>query len=152
MFRNIAPFAGGCSLEAAEWMEGEGSGESNLYSVQTERGVLELLASLVEKSLVRQMETGEVEPRFQMLETIRQYGLHLLDSLGETTAVRTRQLDYFLALAMRAEPMLTAFQHVADTGGRGDGAPWTGSCLGLVLPLGRGALQAGAQTAPTRVR
>jgi predicted ATPase/TolB-like protein/Tfp pilus assembly protein PilF len=107
MFRNIAPFAGGCSLEAAEWMEGEGSGESNLYSVQTERGVLELLASLVEKSLVRQMETGEVEPRFQMLETIRQYGLHLLDSLGETTAVRTRQLDYFLALAMRAEPMLT---------------------------------------------
>lgn len=107
MFRNLATFAGGCSLEAAEWMEGERAGESNRYESSSERGVLELLASLVEKSLVRQVETGEVEPRFQMLETIRQYGLHLLESLGESNAVRLRQLDYFLDLAMRAEPMLT---------------------------------------------
>ncbi|HEU4464043.1 MAG TPA: tetratricopeptide repeat protein [Gemmatimonadota bacterium] len=107
MFRNLAPFAGGCSLEAAEWMAGERVQESNRYGMSMERAVLDVLASLVEKSLVRQVETGEGEPRFQMLETIRQYGLQLLDDLGETTSVRSRQLDYFLDLAMRAEPMLT---------------------------------------------
>jgi predicted ATPase/TolB-like protein len=107
MFRNLAPFAGGCSLEAAEWMAGEREGESNRYGSTLERGVLDLLASLVEKSLLRQVETGEGEPRFHMLETIRQYGLRLLDSLGELATVRSRQLDYFLDLAMRAEPMLT---------------------------------------------
>ncbi|MGH7567155.1 MAG: tetratricopeptide repeat protein [Gemmatimonadota bacterium] len=106
MFRNLAPFAGGCSLEAAEWMLGEG-GEENRYGSPAQRGVLDLLASLVEKSLLRQVETGEGEPRFQMLETIRQYGLGLLMSLGEATGVRRRQLDYFLDLAQRAEPMLT---------------------------------------------
>ena len=107
MFRNLAPFAGGCSLEAAEWMEGERGEKSHQYGSPAQRGVLDLLASLVEKSLVRQVETGEGEPRFQMLETIRQYGLGLLDSLGETATVRGRQLDYFLDLALRAEPFLT---------------------------------------------
>ncbi|HYO48187.1 MAG TPA: tetratricopeptide repeat protein [Gemmatimonadota bacterium] len=107
MFRNLAPFAGGCSLEAADWMLGGGGEESNRYGSPVERSALDLLASLVEKSLVRQVETGEGEPRFQMLETIRQYGLGLLESLGEATGVRSRQLDYFLDLALRAEPMLT---------------------------------------------
>jgi tetratricopeptide (TPR) repeat protein len=42
-----------------------------------------------------------------MLETIRQYGIELLDSLGETPTIRRRQLEYFLDLALRAEPFLT---------------------------------------------
>jgi predicted ATPase/Tfp pilus assembly protein PilF len=102
MFRNLTPFAGGCSLDAAEGMEEE---EREEYPAR--RGTIELVSSLVEKSLVRQIETGEGEPRFQMLETIRQYGLRLLDSLGETEAIRRRQFNYFLGLALRAEPLLT---------------------------------------------
>ncbi len=98
MFRHIAPFVGGCSLEAADWMEKGKEGQ---------RGVIDLLASLVEKSLVRQEETGEGEPRFQMLETIRQYGMSLLETLGEAGTVRRQQLEYFLDLAQRAEPFLT---------------------------------------------
>lgn len=107
MFRLLAPFVGGCSLEAADWMVRDGRDDPNAYGASERRGVIDLLASLVEKSLVRQEETGEGEPRFQMLETIRQYGLGLLDSLGEGTAARRLQLDYFLELAMRAEPFLT---------------------------------------------
>jgi predicted ATPase len=112
MFRNVAAFAGGCSLEAAESMEGERGDEAHReeahrHGSPARRGALDLLASLAEKSLVRQAETGEGEPRFQMLETIRQYGLELLRSLGEAPAVRRRQLHYFLALALRAEPFLT---------------------------------------------
>ena len=107
MFRLLAPFVGGCSLEAADWMVKDGRNEANAYGASERRGVIDLLASLVEKSLVRQEETGEGEPRFQMLETIRQYGIGLLDSLGEGTAARRLQLDYFLDLAMRAEPHLT---------------------------------------------
>ena len=106
MFRAIAPFAGGCSLEAAEWMLGNGDDET-LYGSLGQRGALDLVSSLVEKSLVRQVETGEGEPRFQMLETIRQYGLSLLASSEEFDQVRRRQLDYFLDLALRAEPLLT---------------------------------------------
>jgi predicted ATPase len=107
MFRCVAAFAGGCSLEAAEGMEGARDLEPDRRAAPPQRSVLDLLASLVEKSLVRQVETGEGEPRFQMLETIRQYGLGLLDSLDEVAAVRRRQLDYFLELALRAEPFLT---------------------------------------------
>jgi predicted ATPase/TolB-like protein/Tfp pilus assembly protein PilF len=107
MFRNLAPFAAGCSLEAAEWMLDPQTDTTSRSGSPADRDALDLLASLVEKSLVRQMETGEGEPRFQMLETIRQYGLTLLDSLDEAAAVRRRQLDYFLDLAERAEPQLT---------------------------------------------
>ena len=107
MFRNLAPFAGGCSLEAAEWMERGRAAEGRGLEGGDRREVLDLLASLVEKSLLRQVETGEGEPRFQMLETIRQYGLRLIDTLEEGSAVRGRQLDYLLDLALRAEPALT---------------------------------------------
>ena len=111
MFRLLAPFVGGCSLEAADWMVRDGRDDPNAYGASERRGVIDLLASLVEKSLVRQEETGEGEPRFQMLETIRQYGLGLLDSLGEGTAARRLQLDYFLELAMRAEPFLARLEN-----------------------------------------
>ena len=106
-FRDLAPFAGGCSLEAAEWMERGRTEGGQTLAGGDRREVLDLLASLVEKSLLRQVETGEGEPRFQMLETIRQYGLRLIESLGESSAVRGRQLDYLLELALRAESALT---------------------------------------------
>lgn len=106
-FRDLAPFSGGCSLEAAEWMERGRTAGGQTPQGGDRREVLDLLASLVEKSLLRQVETGEGEPRFQMLETIRQYGLRLIESLGESAAVRGRQLDYLLDLGLRAESALT---------------------------------------------
>jgi predicted ATPase/class 3 adenylate cyclase len=75
-FRRLAIFAGGCSLEAAE---------------EVCEAELDVLASLVEKSLIRQGEG-----RLRMLETIREYARELLDESGEAEQVKERHAGYFL--------------------------------------------------------
>jgi predicted ATPase/DNA-binding CsgD family transcriptional regulator len=89
LFARLAVFAGGWSLEAAEVVCGEGLGMA----------VLDGLASLVDKSLIQQ--TGEVagEPRFTMLETIRDYALECLKASGEEEALRGRHASYYTAFA-----------------------------------------------------
>jgi tetratricopeptide (TPR) repeat protein len=71
--------------------------------------VLDLVASLVDKSLLRpvaQPNSG-VGSRFEMLETIREYGLERLTESGEADAVRAAHAAHFLALAEAAKPELT---------------------------------------------
>jgi tetratricopeptide (TPR) repeat protein len=98
-------FARGCTLEAAEVVcqavhaPAAGSGQS--------LDILDGVASLVDKSLLRQQEQSSGEPRFTMLETIREYGLECLTASGEEPAVRRGHADYYLALAEAAEPALT---------------------------------------------
>ena len=105
LFRRLAVFARGCTLEAAEAVcqavhaPAAGSGQS--------LDVLDGVASLVDKSLLRQQEQSSGEPRFTMLETIREYGLECLTASGEEPAVRRGHADYYLALAEAAEPALT---------------------------------------------
>lgn len=69
--------------------------------------VLNGLASLVDKSLLRQEEvarsTGCPETCFRMLETIREYGLECLAASGETATMMGRHATYYLALAEQAE-------------------------------------------------
>ena len=67
--------------------------------------VLETVESLVGKSLVKQTEVHG-EPRFAMLETIREYAGDELIAEGEKERVRERHRDYFLALAEEVEPKL----------------------------------------------
>jgi tetratricopeptide (TPR) repeat protein len=62
------------------------------------------MASLVDKSLLRQQ--GEHEPRFSMLETIREYAADKLDERGECETMRDAHAGYFLALAEEARPSL----------------------------------------------
>jgi predicted ATPase/class 3 adenylate cyclase len=97
LFRRLAVFTGGCTLEAAEAVAGGGMGA----------GMLDCLASLVDKSLLRQEEHGDEEARFVMLETIREYGLECLEVSGATEAVRARHAQYFVGVAEAAEPRLT---------------------------------------------
>jgi predicted ATPase/class 3 adenylate cyclase len=94
MFRRVAVFAGGFTLEAAEGVCAGGvidAGE-----------VLDLLARLVDKSLVT-VEQISAEVRYRLLETIRQYGLERLRDAGEEAAVRERHRAHFLELAEEAE-------------------------------------------------
>jgi tetratricopeptide (TPR) repeat protein len=67
--------------------------------------VLDLLAHLVDKSLVILEFPGEAG-RYRMLETVRQYGLELLEENAETLIWRQRHVSSFLALAEQAEPKL----------------------------------------------
>ena len=119
LFRRLSVFAGGCRLEAAEAVAGLRTEDSGLSGAEAasvlspQSSVLDLLASLEEKSLVRQDETAGGEPRFWMLETIREYGLERLEASGEATELRRRHAAYFLALAEEGDAHLRGPQQVA---------------------------------------
>jgi len=68
--------------------------------------VLDLVASLVDKSLLRQLDGPGGEPRFTMLETIREYALEQLEASGEADQIRRRHAEWCVALAETAEPEL----------------------------------------------
>jgi predicted ATPase/transcriptional regulator with XRE-family HTH domain len=100
LFRRLAAFAGGWTLEAAQAVcSGEGL-EAN--------EVPDLLMHLVDKSLVIvQEEKGAA--RYQLLEIIRQFSREKLWAAGEGEIMRQRHLAYFVDLAEQAEPNLRAF-------------------------------------------
>jgi len=91
LFRRLAVFAGGWTLDAAEAV-GAGGGIGA-------EAILDLLARLVEKSLVA-LEPGG--GRYRMLETVRQYAKDRLAESGDEHAAHTRHLDFYLAFAERA--------------------------------------------------
>jgi predicted ATPase/DNA-binding CsgD family transcriptional regulator len=94
LFRRLAVFVGGCTLDAAAAVCGEADGPSP--------DVLDRLASLVDKSLL-QHEEREGKPRLRMLELVRQFALEALATSGEAAAVRQQHSTYFLTLAEAAE-------------------------------------------------
>jgi predicted ATPase/class 3 adenylate cyclase/uncharacterized protein HemY len=98
LFRGLAVFAGGCTFEAAEAVYNDGDSSPD---------ILDGLGSLVDKSLLRRQDDGEGEPRFSMLETIRECGLEHLESSGEATRARRAHAGYFLQLVQTAESHLT---------------------------------------------
>ena len=65
------------------------------------------VSSLLDKSLIRQEEGPEDEPRFVMLETIHEYAREKLQESGEAEEIGRAHTEYFLALAEEAEPELT---------------------------------------------
>jgi predicted ATPase/DNA-binding XRE family transcriptional regulator len=99
LFRRLAVFAGGFVLEAAEEVCGPG--------MPVEGEVLETLASLVDNSLlvsVAETSSDSGEPRFMMLETIREYAAEQLRSDGEAEGMHRAHALYYLALAEAAQP------------------------------------------------
>ena len=96
LFRRLAIFVGGFSLDSAQ----------AVCNVDGEFGIdmLDALAAFVDKSLLRQAEGPAGEPRFAMLETIREYGLEHLAASDDAELARRRHEDYFAALALQAEP------------------------------------------------
>ena len=113
LFRRLAIFAGGFTLEAASKVSGDGSrvsGDATADHPSDTRhpspDTLDLLGALVEKSLLIQSEQSSGEPRFDMLETIREFGLERLAACGEEAVTRGAHAAYYLALAQEAESHL----------------------------------------------
>jgi len=92
LLRILAVFVGGCSLEAVAEV--------------AQLSPVDGLASLLDKSLLRQAALAAGETRCYMLETVRQYALEQLASSGELDEVRARHAAFCLRLAETAEPQL----------------------------------------------
>jgi non-specific serine/threonine protein kinase len=86
LFRRLAVFVGGCTLDAAEEVAAVG-------------GAFDLLSSLIDKSLLLPGELPSGEARFAILETIREFGLEQLEATGEARDARRRHAEWCLRLA-----------------------------------------------------
>src|SRR6266702_2221646 len=110
-FRRLAIFVGGCTLEAAEAVcsvpiyRGLTAGEADLLLP-----AIDLVATLLDKSLLQQSERAGDEPRLLMLETIREYALEMLADSGEVEATEETRAMYYLTLAERSDPELFGHQ------------------------------------------
>jgi len=91
LWARLSVFAGGFDEEAAI--------EVCSDQLRPADRIVDLLGTLVEKSILkRELRIGEV-PRYWLLETLRQYGRLRLRDLGEETTMRKRHFDWILALA-----------------------------------------------------
>jgi predicted ATPase/DNA-binding XRE family transcriptional regulator len=97
LFGQLSVFVGGCSLEAAQAVSGRGRQDA-----------LDGLDVLVGSSLLRSISAGAdtTQVRVTQLETVREFGVELLESNRELESVRERHAAYFLGLAEQSEPRL----------------------------------------------
>ena len=96
LFRRLAVFASGFTLEAAEAICSQGMKRDD---------ILDLLGRLVDKSLVIvEQESITGATRYRLLETIRQYALEKLMGIGEAEAIRNQHLEFFVRMAEGAAP------------------------------------------------
>jgi predicted ATPase/DNA-binding winged helix-turn-helix (wHTH) protein len=98
-FRRLSVFSGGWSLRAAESVAGDDDDFE---------AVVDGLELLVDQSLVQRSEDVSGEPRFMMLETVREYAFDQLERHSEAIATRRRHAKFFLHFAEDAEPRLTS--------------------------------------------
>jgi predicted ATPase/DNA-binding SARP family transcriptional activator len=94
LFRALSPFRGGFTLTAAEQVCGLGS--------QT----LDALVRLIEQRLVRRLDSGAAEPRFGLLETVREFAEEQAAAQGELDVVERAFATYFAGLAEELGPSM----------------------------------------------
>lgn len=102
LFRRIAVCSGGCRGEAVGTL-GENPGDHDPAGAGADQESIDSVAVLVDHSLVRQLPDPDGEPRYSMLQTIREYALEQLDGSGEREDSEARKAAYLTALAERAE-------------------------------------------------
>ena len=95
LFRRLAVFAGGCTLDAVAAVA---AGD------ELDFDIFDGLERLVDHSLLRQTEDATGEPRFGMLETIREYGLEQLENTAEADEAHQRHAGFFQEMVEAAEP------------------------------------------------
>ncbi len=100
LFRRLAVFVGSWTLEAAE-------GVCNADGIFA-GDIFDHMAALVDNSLIIRVEAADAdgEPRFSLLQTMRDYAREALADCSEESAVRRQHADYFLAVAIEADRQL----------------------------------------------
>ncbi|MBA2520122.1 MAG: hypothetical protein H0V24_10675, partial [Chloroflexia bacterium] len=136
LFRRLAVFVRGCSIDAAAAVAGE-----------EERDVFAGLASLVEKSLLSGTIGSDGEPRFGMLGTIREYGLERLDASGEAELVRRRHAELCLTLVEGLAPRMKGAETVQGLDRLSTELPNLRAAVSWALDHGETALALGIVTA-----
>jgi len=112
LFRRLAVFRG-CTLETAETVcvgEPPRPGSTSVALPLLDLDILDGVASLVEKSLLRQEEASDGQPWYVMLETVREYALERLEESGEAGAAYRRHALAALRLAESLEPELDGLE------------------------------------------
>ena len=114
LLRRLSVFIDGCTLESVEYVAGE-LGDADQSTQTTSH--LAALAELIDASLLQTTTNwdggGEFdEPRYSMLETVREYASELLTLSGEAAAVRDRHRNYFLSLVERAQAQLVGPEEI----------------------------------------
>lgn len=101
LFRRLAVFVGGFTLEAAEAICADEQRDDSRDSIFLSRArVLDVLSDLVDKSLVAVVHLEHAEMvRYRFLEPIRQFATEKLLALGEQEILRMRHLDFYLQFA-----------------------------------------------------
>ncbi len=97
LFRRLSVFVGGCTVEAVEVVAEDHPSRGS---------ILDRLESLLDKSLIQEVEATNGESRFIMLETLREFGLEQLEASGEQVSIQRRHADYFLSIAEQTEARL----------------------------------------------
>lgn len=98
LFRRLCVFAGGCTVEGAE----------AVCDTDLDLGIdmVDGLSSLVDKNLIQRIDRGRAEPRFAMLQTIREFGTEKLDQSGEAAITRRAHAAYCMVIAEEGNPDL----------------------------------------------
>lgn len=107
LFRRFAVFVGGFDLDAAESIGRASAGAPAGPQPEASFEVIDGLSSLIEHSLLRQVDDEDGEPRYLMLETVREYARERLTASGEEADARRAHADHFLAVARDGEPSPT---------------------------------------------
>ncbi len=110
LFRRLGVFAGGCTIESAQAVCGD--------FADLGIDIVDGLSSLFDKNLLQRVEEDDTEPRFQMLDTIREYAIERLAEAGEFSGARLAHAAYCLLIAEEGNREL-------DAAGR---ASWLSRC------------------------
>ncbi|HMD82417.1 MAG TPA: hypothetical protein VKE92_13970, partial [Anaerolineales bacterium] len=92
LFARLSVFSGGFTLDAVETI---------FFQTVSKRSVTDLIASLLDKSLLQRISSERGDPLYSMLVTIREFARERLRIMGEETKIRNWHLTYFLDLAER---------------------------------------------------
>ncbi len=93
LFCQISIFVGGCTLDAIEAVAGQDPSSIS---------IVDQVSSLLDKSLLKEVDAVSGEPRFVMLDLLREFGLEKLEASGERETIQHRHASYFLTLAEQA--------------------------------------------------